>query len=425
MIYKWDLRYSIAKLFVDSALRLSFSKLTITGKENIPKDVPLIYTPNHRNALIDALLMVYSSPHSKQIVFLGRGDIFKKKFIAWILRGVRIIPVYRIRDGKESLDKNGEIFDIAGEVLKRKNPIGIFPEATHNPKQSLLPIKKAVPRIVLPTEAQLGFGLNSHIIPTSIYYTNIYGFLSECYVHFGKPISVAKYREVYEKNPNVATNQLREELQTEMSKIVVNIWNDEYYDEYNSLIDWNSLSKNKYRDALRICSRLDALYSDSPKLFDEKMKAVEQANKILKEYNIKEDWKARPIKSTANTFLKSVALVISAPIALFGFINNIFPIIIKKRLQSLFKDKQFISSARYVSGLLFIPIFTIIQSLIVQAVFNNWQLALGYAITTPLTFLFAAYWRKWKKSVARQWRINRFFKKHPTIFNKLISLSSL
>lgn len=435
MIYRRDIRYSIAKLFTDSALRINFSKLVFTGKENIPSDVPLILAPNHRNALIDALLMVYASPHKKQIVFLARSDIFKQKAIAWILRGMRIIPVYRIRDGKENLDKNGEIFDIAAKVLQKSSPIGIFPEATHNPKQSLLSIKKAVPRIVLPAEAQHNFLLNSHIVPVSIYYTDIYGLLSECYVHFGKPISVSKYKESYNNNPNQSINQLRREIETELKEIVVDIWNDEYYDEYTSLIQWNSKQisnqrvasqrGSKYIAAQHIVGAMDKLYSNDRESFDSRIKEIREAKEILKSHRLIDDWQVEDVKSSIELFIKSALLVLSLPIALFGFVNNIFPIIIEKKIQSLFKDKQFISSARYVAGLFFVPIFDVVQSLILYFATSSLAIAIGYFVVMPTSFIFALYWRKWRKSVKRQWRINRFSKKHYSIWSKLISLTKL
>lgn len=240
MLYNYDFRYSLAKIPVNTTLRLNFRKLVFIGrKENVSKNQPVIFAPNHRNALLDALLIVYASYHTKQVVFLARADIFKQKFIAWILRGMRIIPVFRIRDGKDNLDKNRDIFRNAARILKKSNPIALFPEGRHNPKQSLLPIQKAVPRIVLPTEASVGFELNSQIVPVSIYYRDIFGFLSDAYITFGTPIEVSKYKELYEENPSLAGNQLRQELEKSLKSMVVNIWNDEFYDEYKYAIDWN------------------------------------------------------------------------------------------------------------------------------------------------------------------------------------------
>ncbi|MDD5346615.1 MAG: 1-acyl-sn-glycerol-3-phosphate acyltransferase, partial [Proteiniphilum sp.] len=84
MLYRYDFRYSIAKFYFNSALRLNFSKIVFTGRsENVSKQRPVIFAPNHRNALLDALLVVMATYNRKQVVFLARADIFKQKLIAW------------------------------------------------------------------------------------------------------------------------------------------------------------------------------------------------------------------------------------------------------------------------------------------------------------------------------------------------------
>ena len=50
------------------------------GVENINPDDHLIFAPNHQNALMDALAVLFT--HKGQPVFLARADIFKKKAIA-------------------------------------------------------------------------------------------------------------------------------------------------------------------------------------------------------------------------------------------------------------------------------------------------------------------------------------------------------
>lgn len=433
MLYNYDFRYFLAKIPVKTALRLNFRKMVFTGrKENVSKKKPIIFAPNHRNALIDALLLVYAGYHTKQVVFLARADIFKQKFVAWMLRGMRIIPVFRIRDGKDNLDKNKDIFNNAAHILKKNNPIALFPEAKHNPKQSLLPIQKAVPRIVFPTEASLNFQLNSQIVPVSIYYRDIFGFLTDVYVTFGTPIEVSDYKDIYNENPNLATNQLRQDLEERLKSMVVNIWNDEYYDDYKNAIDWNGDSiaekmfsgkKDDYlQSSLHIVRTLDNLYQNNRESFDRKIKDFREAQEILKEHQLNSKDKVSKPVSKVNIFSRFAALFLTSPIMLFGYLNAIFPLIINKKLLSLFKDNQFIPSVRYVSGLIMVPIFNIIQSLIVGASTGSWLLALAYFIAMPTTFYFALYWRKWWKSFQRDLKVYKFKKQFASKWERLVDL---
>jgi 1-acyl-sn-glycerol-3-phosphate acyltransferase len=433
MLYNYDFRYFLAKIPVKSALRLNFRKMVFTGrKENVSRKRPIIFAPNHRNALIDALLIVYAGYHTKQVVFLARADIFKQKFIAWILRGMRIVPVFRIRDGKDNLDKNRDIFKNAARILKKNNPIALFPEARHNPKQSLLPVQKAVPRIVLPTEASVDFELNSQIVPVSIYYRDISGFLSDVYVTFGTPIEVSEYKEMYAENPNLATNQMRQDLDERLRSMVVNIWNDEYYDEYKNAIDWNgdrianemfAERKDDFMQAsLYIVRKLDDLFENNRPEFDKKIENFREAFKIIKEHQLNTKDNLLNPSTKGKLFSRFAVLTLTSPIMVFGFVNAIFPILIKRKLLSLFKDNQFIASVRYVSGLIFIPVFDLLQSLIVGYATKDWILALIYFIAMPVTFYFALYWHKWWKRAIRDLKSYRFKKQFAQKWERLVEL---
>ena len=404
-------------------------------KENVSKKKPIIFAPNHRNALLDALLLVYAGYHFKQVVFLARADIFKQKVVAWILKGMRIIPVFRIRDGKDNLEKNRDIFSNAARILKKGNPIALFPEGKHNPKQSLLPIQKAVPRIVLPTEASVKFELNSQIVPVSIYYRDIFGFLSDVYVTFGTPIEVSKYKEIYEENPSLAGNQLRQELERSLKSMVVNIWNDEFYDEYKYAIDLNGdrIAKEMFSDrkddflqaSLHIVRKLDDLFENNRDEFDKRISDFRESHEVLKEHKLNTKDKLWKPSTKENISSRFATLVLTAPIMLFGYLNAVFPLLINKKLLSLFKDNQFIPSVRYASGLIFIPIFDLIQSLIIGTVTKNWLLALIYFFTMPATFYFALYWRKWWKTAKRDLKVYKFKKQFTQKWERLVQLIKL
>lgn len=436
MLYRYDFRYTLAKIPVKTTLRLNFRKLVFSGrKENVSTKQPVIFAPNHRNALLDALMLVYAGYPLKQVVFLARADIFRQKFVAWILRGMLIIPVFRIRDGKDNLDKNKDIFASAARILKQGNPIALFPEGRHNPKQSLLPIQKAVPRIVLPTEASLAFELNSQIVPVSIYYRDIFGFLSDAYVTFGTPIEVSKYRTIYEENPSLAANQLRQELEKSLKSMVVDIWNDEFYDEYRHAINWNGdkIAKEKFPDrndafylsSLHIVRSLDDLYENNRPAFDTLIAGFREANQILKAHGLTTKDRLQNTSSNLDLFIRFKALVLASPVMIFGFLNGLFPLIINKNLLGLFKDKQFIPSVRYISGLVFVPIFDLFQSWLLGALTHNWLLAMVYFLLMPATFYFALYWRKWWKSALRDRKVARFRKKHPQLWEQLIQFITL
>ena len=84
--YLWynSWRYIVVK----TGLLLFYKNIKIIGKENLPKGKPILITPNHQNALIDALLIESYVPGT--IFALTRSDAFSTKFIRYlsILNGV-------------------------------------------------------------------------------------------------------------------------------------------------------------------------------------------------------------------------------------------------------------------------------------------------------------------------------------------------
>ncbi len=424
---KFDIKYFLLQIHVNNFFRLHFRKLVFTGKENIPHDKPIIYAPTHRNALVDALVLVYENL-KKQIVFLGRADIFKKKIVSRILHIFRILPVYRIRDGKENLGKNQEIFEMCGRILKNGNPICLFPEARYNPHQNLLPLQKAIPRIALPTEAINNFHQDTHIVPVALYYKAKDSFLSDLYVTYGKPIKVADYRELYLRDENQAINQLRNDLDARLREYVVDI-PEEDYEEISALIDVNvkDLAGKSYpekdgivRASQEIIRRIKALKESNPQAYAGKISDVQNALQLLKSHELTSKDPITQPKSYPGIFARALPMVASAPLALAGLLNTIFPILIYKKLLSVVKDKQFISSIRLVVGIFAVPIFYLFQFVLVGMIGGDWKCALVYLLASPVLFMFGSYWRKWWKEILRMEEVRQFVKERKDVWEKVL-----
>ena len=170
-IEKYSTRYALFKKAVgfwhDTVF---YRKIIVVGSENINPEHHLIYAPNHQNALMDALAVLFT--HKGQPVFLARADIFRKKAIASFLYFIKMLPVYRIRDGFSSLKSNDEIFQKTIEVLKHRNGLVILPEGDHAGFRRLRQLKKGICRIAFQADEATGFQLKIKIIPVGVDYSN-------------------------------------------------------------------------------------------------------------------------------------------------------------------------------------------------------------------------------------------------------------
>ncbi len=223
-----NLYYYPLKLYVFIAGFLYFKKLRVTGRKNVPSKGPVIFAINHQNALLDALLMsviTLRNPH-----FLTRGDVFKNNYIDKFLRGLKMLPVYRIRDGYNSLYRNDATFEAANEILQKGGVVGIFPEGSHSLLSKIRPLKKGIARIAFMAEERAGFKLNTRIIPVGIQYESHFFANGRTLISFGEPIKMENFITIYRQNENKGIDQLLAEISSRLKTLVINIENDNYED---------------------------------------------------------------------------------------------------------------------------------------------------------------------------------------------------
>jgi len=277
--------YSVVKPTVCFLLRIFYGKIQIEGRENIPEDKAIIFAPNHQNALMDALLILYAQPG--RTVFLARADIFKQKVIARILTFLRILPVYRIRDGRDELDKNYAIFNQSVDVLRDGVPLCLMPEGRQSFKRQLLPLVKGMFRIAYQAQEVLP-GKEVVIVPVGIDYTQYVHPFADVVVRFGQPVHVKEYLEIHEENPAKGLNLLRDEVSVRISSLIQDIRSkDHYYDFYgiskiedNSVCESNNWKKTPLNMLLarkEITQRLDQLEAGDP----------EEAARVCNDYKAK------------------------------------------------------------------------------------------------------------------------------------------
>jgi 1-acyl-sn-glycerol-3-phosphate acyltransferase len=234
-IDQWSLLYRILKFFpVGPAHNMYYRKIQIQHADRIPEGEPVIIAPNHQNALMDAMAFVIGLKY--QTVFLARADIFKSKLVIDLLTFLKIMPVYRIRDGISSLQKNDEIFDLTVNVLRNKiNPLCLFPEGNHGDKRRLRPLVKGIFRIAFKAQEDYGTKPGIKIIPVGIDYSHYQKFRQTQLINFGEPIEVCEYWKDFEENPGRAMNKLRDRLSGELKKVMIDIVSEDYYDMYMGL----------------------------------------------------------------------------------------------------------------------------------------------------------------------------------------------
>ncbi len=390
--YNW--LYSFLRHYVDLVLKLSYRTIRYVGKDRIPKDGAIIYAPNHTNALMDAMVVLAMDRKAK--VFVARADIFKNPKIAKILHFLKILPIMRMRDGRDEVRKNNETIEHAVDVLRDKVPFCIFPEGTHQAKYSSLPLAKGIFRIAFQAQ-ELMPDIPLYIVPIGIRYGNFFRFRSTVRVAAGVPINVAEFRNDCEGlNEQEQMNAMKTLLEERLQDAIFYIPNDENYDSIYEICAAVVKSRVKHagRDMDgRMLRGLEAHFATNKstlKLINRiREERPEEAQRLLtlgheasalrrgRKISLSSVSVKNPVLSR---LLMTLFMIVTLP---YNLVALILTLPIKGLCAFLFtkmKDYAFRNSVRYVVNLVLWPILMIIYSAVAYAVLP-WEWAL------PITLL--------------------------------------
>ena len=220
------LLYYFLKGIVRAGLYCYFQEIRMEGIERIPREQPAMLLPNHQNALLDALLYAAYAPVGKPY-FLTRSDVFSNPLLRWVFQGLHMIPVYRLRDGRDNLHRNQEIFDRCAALFARGEHLLLFPEANHNLRRQVRPLSKGFTRIL-----EYGFqkypGLEVQVVPVGLNYQCASAFPDRVAFCFGSPFSARDYWSQQEGHLDVPP--LRDRVSAALRELTTHIPEDAGYD---------------------------------------------------------------------------------------------------------------------------------------------------------------------------------------------------
>ncbi len=175
--------YRILKIYVRLAVRLFSHSVYVDKKALLNSKGPLLLASNHPNSFLDAILfdILFDIP----ITSLARGDAFKNKNIFRLLRNLKMLPVYRIREGTENLNTNYETFDACIGIFKQYEGVLIFSEGLCVNEWHLRSLKKGTARLAFKAWNN---NIPLVVLPVGINYSSFRKYGKGIHVHFGDTI---------------------------------------------------------------------------------------------------------------------------------------------------------------------------------------------------------------------------------------------
>jgi 1-acyl-sn-glycerol-3-phosphate acyltransferase len=139
--------YRFLKQVVRIALRFFVRKYRYHHKEAFSFKGPLLIACTHPNSFFDALHI--DTQFVQPVHSIARGDAFTKPWVRALLEQLKMIPIFRMSEGKENMAQNDETFRKSQELLRNGGILLIFVEGVCvHQKELLLPLKKGAARIL-------------------------------------------------------------------------------------------------------------------------------------------------------------------------------------------------------------------------------------------------------------------------------------
>lgn len=236
----------IVRSWIRAALWFRFRKIRIVFHSPIPLREGAILAGNHQNAMLDSMTLAVCSPN---VPFtLSKGALFQGRVARWFLAAIRMVPVYRFRDGFRRMRENPEVFKGYVEILRDDNWLLIFPEGGHFLRYTLRPFQKGVARIVFAAQEEQGWNEDIPIIPVGIQYESHTTFGARLLIQYGHPVSSLSFREAYARNPKEAERALTTHLSEKVRSLLILPPSDDQAHE-RALLRW-SRNKGRFNDLM-------------------------------------------------------------------------------------------------------------------------------------------------------------------------------
>lgn len=400
--------YYIAKYLARIFLRINFKKLFLHQEQAVPDNTAVIYTANHPTAFLDPVIL--GAFTERPTHFIVRGDIFKGKFVLAALRGLKMLPIFRFRDGYANLKNNQSTMETVYNKLAEKECVLVLAEGETKHEKRLRPIQKGTARMAFGTWENHG-DLDVQIIPVGVNYTDSDQIRSQVMVEFGAPIHLSEYRETHQENPRKAIKQLTDRIQKEMRALIIHVedpeddaWVNRFLDiernqlhqaNYPIVSDDNTLWKLEYYTVEKINAR-----SKSERLALKDQVAAYDAS--LAKYNVVDEGIE---EAKANGLWRIILLVLGFIPFLVGGIFNYLPFAFAENLaKQKVKKIEFYSSVRFGAGMVAYVLYFLLFLIIALFIGNGW--VIGFVLLMPflgyIAMRYLELFQAWKAGSAFQ-----------------------
>lgn len=426
---KTTLFYKTLRVYSNFVYSRWYSNYEINGVGNIPEGEPVLFAPNHQNAFVDAMALLFSSP--QPVVFWVRADLFSNKIIGSLLRALKMMPAYRMRNGFNNLKKNEESLQNSVDVLTHDQFLCLMPEGGQEEQRRLRPLVKGIFRSAFAAQEKMS-GEWVKIVPVGIDYGHYDKSGRHLVVNFGRPLNIKDYYEQYQQDAPHTMNRIKEDLSKSIAPLMLDVKSEKYYDCFytaaylynDQMLDMLALEDN-LTNRLVARQKLIALLSKAEEAEDADLPELQSLCEKWRNGNDDIAFRASIAEAKGvdtDLVTKIIYSVLTFPLFLYALIVNFFPFVISKVLGMRAHGSGFESSLKLGSAMFFTPIFYVAEILLFPKIYPalmgmlygvltpaNSMTIWAFALSLPISFFFMLRYR-WKFQFVRE-RLRNLFDK--------------
>jgi len=349
-------------------LRIHFRRVFVSGTDKVPATGPVILACNHPNSFLDAIVVALLL--KRPVNFLVRSDVFRKPAARWILGKLKMIPIYRLQEGVENLEKNQGTFKLCTDILSRGEVLLIFSEGNCVLEKRLRSLKKGTARIVFGAEESKQWNLHVNVVPVGINYAKPTLFRTELMVSFGNKFTATDLKETFEAETAKAIRLFNERLSPAMlNELLIIPEKEQDYPAETALELGRTIFRypvffHKFNDGERLRTEQKWL----KKLFQsntvESSVSFSQFGEKTEKINI-------PLKASVPYLWKGNMLIVilGFPLAAAGFIIHLVPTLLTRNIsKKTDRSPKFRSSVVFGAGALFSYVWYLILTLVIALI---------------------------------------------------------
>lgn len=168
--------------------RLAFNRITVVGRERLPRSGAVLYVATHRNGALDGAPYIMTVPSA---VIMVSAQLHRSALGRFLFRG---IPVARAKDRKRGIvADNQQSVDQCVNLLKTGGQLLIMPEGTSTLGCGHLPFRRGAANIA---HAALAAGARLSLVPLGVHYEDPTVWQSRVEVLVGEPAQLSANDDV-------------------------------------------------------------------------------------------------------------------------------------------------------------------------------------------------------------------------------------